>query len=239
MIAEATCMRLGVTADRKKPARMQAHRDTVRSSLPGSEDYKRPARKTGMSSGIPPHPPFGHPLPVGAREGKGQGPSQVRRLTHSSPSPLWGEGRGDGPREAHTCRPHNRKNQRSIAAQAAGGGKARDSAPSAPSAPRNLSTLSSHMVCIDGAEFGSAPRLRRAAPRLRRDLVFGVPVMPVFRIDPIGRRCGSLGYVCLESLTDDRAVVIGRRFIASFGHGNRDDPETSLAQEFDIDPDRS
>jgi hypothetical protein len=45
--------------------------------------------------------------------------------------------------------------------------------------------------------------------------------------------------VSSESLTGDHAVVVGRRRLSALGHGNRDDPERSVAYELNIDPDRS
>jgi hypothetical protein len=68
---------------------------------------------------------------------------------------------------ARTCRHHNGK--AALAHQRRRRGKGpRFSAP-APSAPQGVSTYHAQTTCIDGAKFDSAPRLRRAAPRLRRD----------------------------------------------------------------------
>ena len=44
----------------------------------------------------PPHPPFGHPLPVGARGKKGRAIPGSWRQRSSSPSPRRGEGWGEG-----------------------------------------------------------------------------------------------------------------------------------------------
>ena len=90
------------------------------------------------------------------------------------------------------------------------------------------------MVCIDGAKCDSAPWLRRAAPRLRRDLVSTCRSCRL----PESIRSRDRAVLLLdegsESLANDHALGIGRRRIASFGHGNRVDPARSIAQELGI-----
>jgi hypothetical protein len=48
------------------------------------------------------------------------------------------------------------------------------------------------MACIDASKCVSAPWLRRPAPCQRRGSCFDVPVMPVFGIDSMGGRSGSV-----------------------------------------------
>jgi hypothetical protein len=94
------------------------------------------------------------------------------------------------------------------------------------------------MACVDGSKCGSAPWLRRPAPRQRRGSCFDVPVMPVFGIDSMGDGAVLLINIGSESLVDDHAVVIARRLISLFGHGHRNDPMLFVAHELDIDPKR-
>ena len=58
-------------------------------------------------------------------------------------------------------------------------------------------------------------------------------------IGPSSRLCGPLSEVGAKSLTYDRTLVVGRRLVASFGHGHCDDPVRPVAHEFDIDADRA
>jgi hypothetical protein len=171
--------------------------------------------------------PLGTLSPIGAREKKLSRSSEPGDAVNSSPSPRRGEGWGEGGFELAEG-----------AAAAAGTGR-----PAILRLRAVCAATCFKLLLANGLHRRRKTRNRskfaRALHRLRRGAVLTCRSHHVWELIRLAASAGRFLNIGFESFTDDRALVVHRRRIASFAQGDRNDPALTVPHKLDVDPNRS